>query len=179
MRTKPHVVSIKISSWDDVFDSWDPESQSLGRLDHDWLQYVLARMEHLPSRDRIRLVLQADSKQLSQHSAQLVSDGIRHGLEKRREILTRRLRDNFKMGRKTFALGILILIFFMTLSVLSQRLNLGSFQELFHEGFMIIGWVALWRPVETLLYDWWPIVAERKNVRRLLAGPITLVTVHD
>lgn len=24
------------------------------------------------------------------------------------------------------------------------------------EGFIIVGWVSLWRPVETLLYEWWP-----------------------
>ncbi len=22
---------------------------------------------------------------------------------------------------------------------------------------MIIGWVAMWRPIEIFLYDWWPI----------------------
>jgi hypothetical protein len=25
------------------------------------------------------------------------------------------------------------------------------------EGLVIIGWVAMWRPLEIFLYDWWPI----------------------
>jgi hypothetical protein len=24
------------------------------------------------------------------------------------------------------------------------------------EGFLIGGWVAMWRPLEVFLYDWWP-----------------------
>jgi hypothetical protein len=24
------------------------------------------------------------------------------------------------------------------------------------EGLLILGWVAMWRPVEIFLYDWWP-----------------------
>ena len=28
------------------------------------------------------------------------------------------------------------------------------------EGLLIVGWVAMWRPGEVFLYDWWPIRAE-------------------
>lgn len=28
-------------------------------------------------------------------------------------------------------------------------------------GLIIIGWVAMWHPIEALLYDWWPIREQR------------------
>ena len=35
------------------------------------------------------------------------------------------------------------------------------------ESLVIAGWVALWRPLEIFLYDWWPIRAEAKLYDRL------------
>jgi hypothetical protein len=33
---------------------------------------------------------------------------------------------------------------------------------LFEQGLLIVGWVAMWRPLEIFLYDWWPILGERR-----------------
>jgi hypothetical protein len=38
---------------------------------------------------------------------------------------------------------------------------------LFEQGLLIVGWVAMWRPLEIFLYDWWPIVGERRIHGRL------------
>jgi hypothetical protein len=42
------------------------------------------------------------------------------------------------------------------------------------ESLTIDGWVALWRPVEIFLYDWWPIRADARRFDRLAAMPVTL-----
>jgi len=39
---------------------------------------------------------------------------------------------------------------------------------------VIGGWVAMWRPIEIFLYDWWPIRDERKLFERLSAAPIEI-----
>ena len=41
------------------------------------------------------------------------------------------------------------------------------FQRLVEESFLILGWVANWRPLEIFLYDWWPLVRRRDLYRRL------------
>jgi len=35
------------------------------------------------------------------------------------------------------------------------------------EGFLLIGWVSLWHPVETFLYGWWPHVRQNQVLRHL------------
>jgi hypothetical protein len=32
----------------------------------------------------------------------------------------------------------------------------------------------MWRPLEVLLYDWWPLIDERRQVRRILAAPVSI-----
>lgn len=42
------------------------------------------------------------------------------------------------------------------------------------EGFLVLGWVALWKPFETLLFDWRPSVERRKLHERLATLPVVL-----
>ena len=42
------------------------------------------------------------------------------------------------------------------------------------EGLLIVGWVAMWRPLEVFLYDWWPIRAEAHLFDRLSTMPVRI-----
>ena len=43
------------------------------------------------------------------------------------------------------------------------------------ESLLIGGWVAMWRPLEVFLYDWWPIRAEARLFDRLSAMTVRVV----
>jgi hypothetical protein len=40
------------------------------------------------------------------------------------------------------------------------------------EGVTILGWVALWRPLEVALYDWWPLWERGRLLRRVALAPM-------
>jgi len=43
----------------------------------------------------------------------------------------------------------------------------GPLARAFEESLIIVGWVANWKPIETFLYDWWPLRRRRDLYRRL------------
>jgi hypothetical protein len=45
-------------------------------------------------------------------------------------------------------------------------------RSIFSEGFTIIGWVALWHPVEIVLYDWIPIARTNAIYKFIITIPI-------
>lgn len=49
-------------------------------------------------------------------------------------------------------------------------------QSILDEGLLILGWVAMWRPIEVLLYDWWPLTRRRAVLRRLAVIPVEVRT---
>ena len=51
--------------------------------------------------------------------------------------------------------------------------------EILHESFLFGGWVAMWRPLETFLYEWWSIRAEEKLLERLAAMPVHVAYRQD
>lgn len=174
MTTSHPVLSIRIASLDAMFDSRDAHELSVRRIDLEWLEYILELMDEQTGKGATDLALRMPPDALASWSESALIESLRRELTRREEFLTIKLRENFRLGRISLLLGLLVLFFFVGLSMLSNRLPIGPLREIFHEGFMIIGWVALWRPVEILLYDWWPIIADRTKIRRLLAGNITI-----
>lgn len=47
--------------------------------------------------------------------------------------------------------------FFGNLSALPEFLS-----TFLSEGFLIVGWVSLWHPTESLLYEWWPFWRDKQ-----------------
>jgi hypothetical protein len=41
---------------------------------------------------------------------------------------------------------------------------------------LIVGWVAMWRPLEIYLYDWWPVRDRIQLYRRMARMPVELRT---
>ena len=41
-------------------------------------------------------------------------------------------------------------------------------------GLQIVGWVAMWRPLEIFLYDWWPVRNDRLLMDRLARMKVQL-----
>jgi hypothetical protein len=43
------------------------------------------------------------------------------------------------------------------------------------ESLIIAGWVAMWRPIELYLYDWWPLKRKGKLYARLARMQVEVV----
>ena len=70
----------------------------------------------------------------------------------------RKLRLLLLEGRTSLLIG----LGFLALSVLGADLLAvfadNTFFKVLKESLLIGGWVAMWRPMQIFLYEWWPIV---------------------
>lgn len=62
---------------------------------------------------------------------------------------------------------------------LVTRRRLRQLFRLGRTSLLIGGWVAMWRPLEVFLYDWWPIRAEARLFDRLSAMTVRIVHADD
>ena len=89
----------------------------------------------------------------------------------------RKLRDLFHRGR----ISLIIALAFLAASIaigdaLASYLGQSRTLEILREGLLIVGWVAMWRPLELFLYDWWPVRAEARLFDRLSIMPVRIST---
>ena len=85
----------------------------------------------------------------------------------RAAVKQREFRQLMARGRTSLMIG----LSFMTVCVLvgNALAEVGSSTlfQLGRESLLIGGWVAMWRPIEIFLYDWWPVLAEARLYDRL------------
>ena len=93
-----------------------------------------------------------------------------------RAIATRRnLRDLFRRGRISLAIALAFLATSIVIGdAIAAYFRESRLAEVIREGFLIGGWVAMWRPIEVFLYDWWPIRAEARLFDRLSKMPVRI-----
>ena len=104
-----------------------------------------------------------------------VRGAIHEYFRQRALIAGRTLSQLFRVGRTSLVIGVVFLSVVLTLAGLVESgLGKSHISALIREGMVIGGWVAMWRPLEIFLYDWWPIRAERKLFERLSVMPVRI-----
>ena len=82
-------------------------------------------------------------------------------------------RNTLRLGRASLVVGLLVLAACVAgAQLIFTHDNVLS--DLLHEGLLIVGWVAMWRPLEILLYDWWPLMRDAQLYERIASMPVEL-----
>jgi hypothetical protein len=85
-------------------------------------------------------------------------------------VLRRDLRQLLRRGFVSLTIGMLFLVTLLGIAHLAVRVfGAGALSRIVEESLLIAGWVAMWRPLEIFLYDWWPILGELRLRERLSA----------
>jgi hypothetical protein len=79
-----------------------------------------------------------------------------------------------KQGRTSLVIGLLFLATCLLISELMLRQAPGTLLSLLRESLTIAGWVAMWRPMQIFLYDWWPLLRIGHIYEKLSHVPVEL-----
>lgn len=76
-----------------------------------------------------------------------------------------------RYGAVSFVIGLGFLMACLVCGVGLLHEPLAIDRSIVAEGLLILGWVAIWRPTDALLYDWWSLAWRRTLLRRLASIP--------
>lgn len=165
-------IDIRLRSAWQLFDGRDPAPFRERDLDQNAVDYIYSAAEEITVLKPLKLVLFLEEPTGLFLSVAEIETAIRAHFEHEREQVNRRLRQQRRFGHVALAVGLSVLIGLLTLAEMVQRLPIGHAGDIFREGLVITGWVAMWRPIEVLLYDWWPLIQTRKHIVRILAAQV-------
>jgi hypothetical protein len=97
----------------------------------------------------------------------------------RAQLSRQRLRELFRRGRRSLVIGVCALGVSIAMGNVVASFFSNHIAEIVKEGLLIGGWVAMWRPMEIFLYDWWPIRAEAALADRLSVMPVRISYKQD
>lgn len=157
-----------------LFDGRDPAPFRERDLDEDVVEYVLGAALEIPRKQPLAIVVTIADEPEPRLGEDVIAEAVRAYFDHTRNQIGHRLADHVRRGRMFLGLGLTMLVVFLTLAEFTASLPGGSLRDILREGLVITGWVAMWRPLDVLLYDWWPLVDERRQVTRILEAPVSI-----
>jgi hypothetical protein len=168
-------IEISLNRLSQLFNSLDPSPFHERDLDQDAEDYIIGSAEEIWHHRPFYLVIHLPADQVPEPSALSLPDAVHHFFARRETHERRRLRLLFRDGRITLAIGLTFLFCCVVLREIISSLQHNPASDIFGEGLLIIGWVAMWRPLEIFLYEWVPIRRRCQILGTLATIPVTIV----
>jgi hypothetical protein len=165
-------IDIRVRTTQQLFDGRDPAPFRERDLDEDAVDYIVGAAQELGARLPLRLVVHVSEEAVTEERDADVRAAVRAHFLYMRQQVTRRLREHLRQGQIFFVAGVAVLAVFLALAQWAGTWPETTLREIVREGLFITGWVAMWRPLEALLYDWWPFLTQRRRIDRILAADV-------
>lgn len=163
-----------------LFETLDPSPFRERTLDRSAEEFIVDGVRKLPSKAPCALVIHLDQTANHPDEEREVGDAIRTHFARRSHFLRRDLHQLLRRGLISLGIGLAFMVLiFVTVEVTGLVRAETGFGTLVRESMLIIGWVAMWRPLEIFLYDWWPIFGERRLHDRLSRIKVRIVRAGE
>lgn len=156
-RGHAHTIRLKLHDINQLFNSMDPSPFIERKLDDDAEEFIVSWAQEFPYNAPVRLRLYLDQWP-AEDPKELVKTAVHNHFSHRVQIGRLQFKRLLKQGRTSLFIGLLFLAACLLLSKLLLGGEAGTWAAVARESLTIAGWVAMWRPMQIYLYDWWPLL---------------------
>ena len=156
-----NAILLRLRDLSQLFNSMDPSPFIERDLDADAEEFIVSWARELPAGRALELIIHLATPAAPERLAG-VEDAVRSYFASRAEIKRRELGQLMRRGRLSLGVGLLFLVGCLVLAHFVAPAGGGTATDIVREGLTIGGWVAMWRPLEIYLYDWWPLYGEQR-----------------
>jgi hypothetical protein len=163
-----NVIEIRVSEIAQLFHTLDPYPFREKDLDREAEEYIVGWARELPRNRPFRIIVHFPDDEAQSGLARELQEAFSRYFAGRATAIQGDLKELLRIGRKSLAIGLAILVgCLLSAHFVGAYLVEAPFRRMAEESFLILGWVANWRPLEIFLYDWWPLARRRDLYRGL------------
>jgi hypothetical protein len=169
------IIEVRVKELSQLFNSLDPSPFTERDLDDDAAEYIVEWARELPTHAEFTIALHLPEAEARKAEERKLRTALLNYFLQRAEAEQRELNELFRIGRRYAAIGLpLLIVCFMSSQMVRSQLGAGPLASTIAESLLLVGWVANWKPIETFLYDWWPLKRRRDLYRRLAAAEVMI-----
>jgi hypothetical protein len=136
-------------------------------------EHVLRHAKRAHKHCRLELRIRLDhAGNLASESAQAA---IHEHFQRKAELERETLRRSLGYGGVFLVIALTIVLIISALVPVLRPHTSGNFLHGLAESLIVFGWVALWRPMDILLYEWIPVYRSIRLLRRLSSADLKVV----
>lgn len=174
------LIEVRVEGLNQLFNSLDPSPFRNRDLDHDAEAHIIDWARELPADIPLRLNIYLPPTEIDFAASRGVVEAFHHYFADRAAVAGRDLAEHFRASWRYFTIGLPVLALCLIASqTAAPVLGTGTSARILEESLIIVGWVANWKWIEAVLYDWWPLKRRRDLYQRLAAATIEILPVQS
>ena len=166
-KKPPHKIELNLREVGQLFNTMDPAPFPEKDLDQDAEEFILGWVGEYPLDEPVALVVHLAEFPADGNPQSVVQQGVHHYFAYRARLNRMELRRLFKEGQFSLIIGLAFLSVCLIASHAIGGEDAGNFRSIARESLTIAGWVAMWRPMQIYLHDWWPLRHRGKLYHKL------------
>lgn len=169
-----HQISLRVVKLSELFNSMDPMPFQNRDLDPDAHEFIESWAVGYPSSSHFRIHIHIVEMPAEDPTPTVVA-AIHNYFSYKAELTRRSLVLMLREGRTSLLIGLCFLAACLMGADLLPAGNDHPALRVLREGLMIVGWVAMWRPMQIFLYEWWPLARRIRILKSLSEASVHVV----
>ncbi len=170
-----HSIRLKLRDLNQLFNSMDPSPFIEKDLDDRAEEFIVGWAQEFPPGAPVRLRIDLEQWP-AEDPKELVRQAVHNHFAHRAQFADLEFKRLIKQGRTSLFIGLVFLAAcLIVIRTLLPNVETGTGASMLRESLTIAGWVAMWRPMQIFLYDWWPLRRRERIYAKLSHMPVEVV----
>jgi hypothetical protein len=161
-------IEVRVKNPQQLFDARDPAPFRERDLDDDFIEYVTTSAQEFSLLTPLKLVIYIEEKETKDLSKESVREAILSYLTYQSDLQRSVLKRFIKRAQVFLLIGIVILASCLFAAQKMGESTITGSLGIFREGLVIFGWVSIWKPIELILFDWYPLFEKLRLYNKLV-----------
>jgi len=170
-----HRLALRVREVAQLFNSMDPTPFLNKDLDPEANTFIETWASGFAPGSRFHITIHLEQWPAEGDPSEMLTGAIHNHFAYKAELTYSALKHLLMQGRMSLVIGLV----FVTLCLLAAD-AIGKFGDytgatIARESLTIVGWVAMWRPLQIFLYDWWPLQRQIRLYQKLGSAHIQVI----
>ena len=170
-----HHLELRVREIAQLFNSMDPTPFLNRDLDREAEAFIETWALGFPPGSQLSITIHVEHLPADGDAGALMSDAIHNYFDYKAGIVRRDLKQLLKQGRTSLLVGLAFVTVCLIAADAIGLLGSSTAFTIARESLTIVGWVAMWRPLQIFLYDWWPLARRIRVCNTLRNAQVRVV----
>nr|BFD59173.1 hypothetical protein CKG001_12800 [Bdellovibrio sp. CKG001]BFD62550.1 hypothetical protein BdHM001_12310 [Bdellovibrio sp. HM001]BFD67545.1 hypothetical protein HAGR004_25670 [Bdellovibrio sp. HAGR004] len=163
------IIEVRVKDLQQLFDYRDPAPFRQRDLDEEFAKYLESYLDEIsPNRPlQIHIHIESATDVVSHDD---IKESIHDYFHYQIQLKRGQLSKTYRTAQIFLGIGLVLVAACLTIAHAISTMKPGPVSGAVREGFVIFGWVSLWRPIDLILFDWYPIYDRIRIYRRLASA---------
>jgi len=168
-------IELEVRETRQLFNSMDPSPFRERDLDASAEEFIESWAREFPAGCEFALRVHVEQWP-AEDPTELIRDAVHNYFAYRARQDDLEFRRLMQEGRTSLMIGLVFLACCLLVIKILAGSSTDTWAGVLRESLTIAGWVAMWRPMQIYLYDWWPVRRRGRMQRKLSLMPVEVVS---